>query len=202
MVPEKLANINLLPTYEKQRSGGFIVFILFIILTVSALGYVTFDYFSSKNTLEKLRIEEAALKIEVDAINAQLIALQNENRVDSIKDSVLFAENLTYPTSTFIKEVVDLLPENGHLTNYSYSALAVSIANEFESLDKIADYTKSLETSKYITDAKVNNITESDYRVGIENEQDVYFELTPRYQANFSLKMNRRALVEGDEQDE
>src|SRR5690625_6391140 len=99
MTPDKLANINLLPTYERQSRAGFIIFIGLIFIVLLAFVAVGTDYFMSKNSLENTKSKHDTLKMEVENLNKQLIALQESSSSGSLQDSVNFAENYNYPRS-------------------------------------------------------------------------------------------------------
>lgn len=202
MTPDKLANINLLPTYERQSRTGFIIFMGLILIVILAFLAVGVDYFFSKNNLDKLQSEHHTLKAEVDELNVRVIALQEAGATDSLQDSVSFAENYNYPTSTFIEDLVTMLPDHSYLTDYNYRSLDVSITNEFESLDDVATYTASLTDSPYMNDAKVNNINAHNYLGEGEKETDLHFKTIPRYKVDFTLQVNPRTLKEGVDQRE
>lgn len=197
MLSDKLANINLLPTYERQSKTGYILFIGLIIIVILGYLLVGVDYFTTKKSLETAQSKHSTIQIEVDALNAQLVALQDVGPADTLSDAVFFVENYNYPTSRIIRELVSFLPDTAYLSDYSYSTLTVTVENHFEALDDLADYTSSLTASKYINDARVNSVVTQGFKELDGDEKDLYFNTIPRYHGIFSLDIDKRALREG-----
>lgn len=201
MLPERLANINLLPEFEKQSRAGSIIIIGLLIIILFGSLFVGYEYFSTNKNLDSAKSKQSSLQTEVDALNAQLFALQNENTTDSLEDSVLFVDNYNFPTSKYIRDLVSLLPENGYLTSYNYSTLDAGITTGFETLDKIANYTTALTISDYNFDAKLNNVSTAVFD-GVEEADEYDFNILSRYEANFSLQIDKDALKGEAEVDE
>lgn len=202
MLPENLANINLLPEFEKQSKAGAII--VFILLFVIFIGFVFtgFTYFTTKSSLTSAKAEQSTLNTEVDALRDQLFALENANATDSLEDSVLFVDNYNFPTSVYIDNLVSLLPENAYLTGYNYSTLEAGITTGFESLDKIANYTTSLTISDYNVDARLDSVITNEFDTDEEEDTGYDFNELFRYQANFSLDIDKHAFKGEERTDE
>lgn len=201
MLPERLANINLLPEFEKQSKIGSVIIIGLLTIILLGFLFVGYEYFTTKNSLESTKSKQSTLQAEVDGLNAQLFSLQNENATDSLEDSVLFVDNYNFPTSEYIRDLVSLLPENGYLTAYNYSTLDAGITTGFETLDKIANYTTALTISDYNIDAKLDNVSTAVFD-GIEEKEAYDFNDLSRYEANFSLEIDKSALKGESDTDE
>lgn len=193
-MPHRLKNINLLPDYEKERAGLFYLFIFLIVITLLAYMTIGFYYFSTKGKLEKAETTYAKLEEKAELLRAQVDEIQaDDNRLEQ---AVSFVENNNILTSTLIEELHDLLPNYSYLSNYTYNREEVNLVTHFETLDMTAEYTTNLLTSKYIRDTKVDNIS----TFILKEEENL--EVTPRYEANFTLQIAPHLLKGASGKDE
>src|SRR5699024_8718857 len=148
-MPEKLPNINLLPRYERQQSGPFILFILFLSVILLAFILLGTFYFTTKSKLTKAekvleeRIEERA------EVEEELEALRQEPDT-TLAHAVEFVEAYNLKTSSLLAEITDSLPEESYLKEYAYQARVVTLVTHFERLDRVTEYTRDLTLSDYL----------------------------------------------------
>lgn len=198
--PERLPEINLLPKYERQSASQlywFIALIIVILLSYIAIGYF---YFAGKNELETLQSEYDTLSEKAQNLQAQKNQLSDAEK-SSLAQSVEFAEYLAIPTSVLILELDSYLDERSYLAHYEYNYEAVSITTHFETLDKVAQYTSNLNGSKLIAKTNLNNVTMFDLKEDGENNS-VNFEEMKRYEALYTLKIDKDKVKKGADEDE
>ena len=196
----KLSDINLLPQYERRRGSSGLIYILLIILVIAAFAYVGTTYFMTKSNLEKLDREYASLTENADTLTTELNALESDSTTTK-DDAVSFVSGHTIPTSIFIVELFSLLPEHSYLSSYNYSSLQANITTQFEALDDVAQYTNRLTHSDYTRDAKVNRIHTFDWRDFPESYL-TEFDVISRYEATFSLDVDKWSLKGAAKEDE
>lgn len=194
-MPGRLPKINLLPEYKRDSNAQAVIFYLFLALTIVAMITISYFYFSTKGKLETVMNERTKLTDQRDILAAQIGTLEDDD-LSLYEQSVLFAENYALPTSTLIVELNELLPPKSYLTNYSFDGAGVKIVSHFETLDSIASYTVSLEESDFLTEMQVDSIRTFTLRTGEEDETDrgTQFDVLPRYESDFSLKVHKEKL--------
>ena len=134
----------------------------------------------TKNLLAKQDLEFAEhcleqMEQEKVVLEERLAKMAEEERTITLQEAVDFVERLTLPTSVIIEELLELLPEQRHLTYLDHSELFNDVK-----VDVIS--TQQLE--------------EMESR---EGDNSVIFSILPRYSVDFSLQVNMRELaVRGD----
>lgn len=207
-----MREINLLPQYERKSQNLFYYFLLFLIVILISYSLFGFYYFSTKSKVKAVDIKQAELNVDMEELDMKL----NQETADetlSIEQAVLFAENYNIPTSTLILELNDLLPEQSYLSDYTYSNKVSNIIVHFETLDAIANYTSDLTTTDFLEDAKVNGISTFELKEDADQDEDEYedeeivedeiqFDIIPRYEADFTLDINKEKLKGEQDLDE
>lgn len=203
-----MREINLLPQYERKSQNLFYYFLLFLIVILISYSLFGFYYFSTKSKVKAVDIKQEQLNVEMEELDMEL----NEETADetlSIEQAVLFAENYNIPTSTLILELNDLLPEQSYLSDYTYSNKVSNIIVHFETLDAIANYTSDLTTTDFLEDAKVNEISTFELKEDADQDEDedivedkIQFDIIPRYEADFTLDINKEKLKGEQDLDE
>lgn len=207
-----MREINLLPQYERKSQNLFYYFLLFLIVILISYSLFGFYYFSTKSKVKAVDIKQAELNVDMEELDMEL----NQETADetlSIEQAVLFAENYNIPTSTLILELNDLLPEQSYLSDYTYSNKVSNIIVHFETLDAIANYTSDLTTTDFLEDAKVNGISTFELKEDADQDEDEYedeeivedeiqFDIIPRYEADFTLDINKEKLKGEQDLDE
>lgn len=199
-MPEGLPDINLLPKIEREStSKNLYIFIFIAIILVSYL-LIGFYYFHTKKQLKEVNEEYSTLDEVVILKTAKLEELESGS--SSLEQAITFVENYNIPTSSFITELDDLLPNNSYLSEYEYNNGATNIIVNFETLDKVAEYTTKLTNSDFISDTKVDEV--ETYSFGEETDtENTQLNSMPRYQTSFSLIANKEKLKgESTEEDE
>src|SRR5690625_5956689 len=74
-MPERLPDINLLPTYERRGEGAPIVFYLFFFITIPSFILIGVFYFIYKTKLETAETEYDTLQAEEGSLEAALASL-------------------------------------------------------------------------------------------------------------------------------
>lgn len=206
MIPD----INLLPAKERNRDKLYIILLMILIVWIIFLAVIFLQYYLTKSTNEALQARVASLEMEKTTLESQLQNQAPGLATDDYIGSISYVEQLTFSTSKIIKELKHWLPEYSYLTNYQYNVGQVTIQTQFDSLDRIAQYVKSLNQSELFFDVKVDHI--STFRIE-ERETDtvddpivnVEFDEMPRYDVSFSLVINMAAILQdtgGEEVDE
>jgi Tfp pilus assembly protein PilN len=205
-----IPDINLLPAKERNRDKLYIILLMILIVWIIFLAVIFLQYYLTKSTNEALQARVASLEMEKTTLESQLQNQAPGLATDDYIGSISYVEQLTFSTSKIIKELKHWLPEYSYLTNYQYNVGQVTIQTQFDSLDRIAQYVKSLNQSELFFDVKVDHI--STFRIE-ERETDtvddpivnVEFDEMPRYDVSFSLVINMAAILQdtgGEEVDE
>src|SRR5690625_1283170 len=185
-MPEGLPDVNLLPKYERQRSGGMIIFIAFIIFIFIAYILLGTYYFTTKNKMATIDTTHEQLVEEKETLETQVEQLEAEGS-PSLDQMIDFVENHNIPTSSFITELDYFLPDHSYLSEYEYGSQEAKVSIHFETLDTVANYTTKLTMSDYIIDTKVDVVETFMLE---EDKQD--FDTIPRYDADFILQINQQ----------
>lgn len=198
---EGLPEVNLLPKYERESSIKYLLFIIFIVLMLIFHLFIGIYYFITKSNLEAVKDEYTQLNEQLNILTAELKQLEDGGN-SSLGQAVTIVEQHEIPTSNFITELDSLLPNNGYLSEYEYENGDTKVVAHFETLDTVANYTTELTTSDYITDTKVDEV-ETFMLKDEEADEDIeQFDLIPRYEANFSLIVNKQQLKGESSEDE
>lgn len=198
-MPERLPDINLLPKFERESYTKNLIILILIALIIISYILIGFYYFYTKKQLETLNENYSNLNEEVHLKTTELEQLQSGSSL--LEQAISFVENFQIPTSIFITELDNLLPDNSYLSEYQYNNGSTNITVNFESLDKVAQYTTSLTNSNYIIDTKVDQV--ETFSLGESNEVEEQFDTIPRYRTNFTLITDKQKLKgESTEDDE
>lgn len=198
-MPKKLPEVNLLPTFKKPRESTpyFIMISMIIVLLLFILLGVY--YFTTKSKLQTAENDYQALQEEIDQLQ---ITIDEKREADtegpSLENAVNFAKGHYIPTSIFIEELFDLLPEHSYFSEYTYRTKEANIEVHFETLDHVAHYTSQLNNSPLIIDTKVNTI---DTFILTEDDSKLYEDIS-RYNTQFSLTIDAAQLKEEERADE
>ncbi len=195
MIPD----INLLPKVDKKEGNSTLFYILLVILVVFIVGFFAWQYFTARNELNDLTVQQAALQGELEQLQVQHGELVANNK-GSLEESVNFVKLVSYPVSPLIDEIQVQLPEYTYLRSYTFKEASVTIAVDFETLADIATYVRRLEASPYFSDAQLNSVANFVVSpVDSEEEEDELqkFNEVPRYAADIVLTIDRTYLATG-----
>lgn len=158
-MPEKLQDINLLPTFKKPRESTPYFIIISMLVVLGLFIFLGVHYFLTKSKLQTAEKNYEILQEEIDRLQAEIDEKhQDEAEGPNLAKAVNFAEGHYVPTSIFIEELFDLLPDNSYFNEYTYGTHEADIEVHVETLDTVAEYTAKLNSSPYITDTKLNNV--------------------------------------------
>lgn len=192
-MPEQLPDINLLPEHERDTSFLFPLFIGLVVLTLLLYGFFLYQYITSKKHISAAEEEEAGLIEEEASLSAKLSELDGDD-VTTVKGIADFLDTQDIHTSIFVDEMNELLPDNSYLANYDYAVNEATMTIHVETLDDVAAYTDRVKQSEYTRDVKVDDISifkPVDHGEG----DDIYsFAHIPRYEANFTILVNKQAI--------
>lgn len=196
MVPD----INLLPNLEKKHSTPTLIYVVFIILIGMIIGYMIFLFFQAKSDLTTLNAQEVELSSQREQLQIELDGKQNANK-GSLKQSVQFVENVSYPVTPLMDETQVLLPEQTYLRNYVFGEKNVEITADFETMSAISAYLEKLTASHYFNDIQVDTISNFDVAIGNQEEKSAKnkFKEVPRYSATITLGIDFKFLAGGRE---
>ncbi|HLS20585.1 MAG TPA: PilN domain-containing protein [Bacillota bacterium] len=198
-MPERLPDVNLLPTFKKPRESTPYFIIISMLIVLLLFIFLGVHYFMTKSKLQVAENEHNELQEEIDRLQVDIDAKrQDESEGPTLANAVNFAEGHHIPTSIFIEELFDLLPENSYFSEYTYRANEANIEVHVETLDTVAQYTAQLKGSPYVTDTKVNTVE----TFTLKDEDIDPFEEIPRYEAQFTLLIDPLKLKEAERDDE
>lgn len=195
MIPD----INLLPDRGRDERGARTGYVLLGIIAMLLLAVMSWMYFSARADVVSLSNEERSLQAERDALQLELEELQG-NGQGSMKESLTFIEQISYPVTPLIDETKGLLPENTYLRNYLFERSAVTFTVDFELLNAISAYIGRLEQSPYFLDVQVGEI--ANFQLGPSEEElntEARFSEVPRYTVEVTLLIDNKFLATGGE---
>lgn len=197
MIPE----INLLPEKDRRSERSALLFIIVFVVWFLLVMFMAFQYFQAKSDMKLFQSRAESLALEKQLLESEI---NNTSTGMGLAEVVSYAEKLTVPTSKVINELLHLLPnEESYLNQYSYSTGQVTVQAQFESLDMVATYVEKLNSSKYFTDVKVDNISTFSLEESEEENDEQRFEEMPRYDVSLSIAVYLPALLPtGGEADE
>lgn len=196
---QKLPDINLLPRYERRRSSGIILPLLFVLLVLGAFVTVGTLYFMWNKEIDHLAVQDKSASDKITVLQAEIDKIDQVD-LSAREESIAFIDGHDIPTSIFIEELYNLLPDQAYLSSYAYGNLQASVTTEFESLDYVASYLSKLEHSDYMIDAKINNVTT--FKLKDEETTLTPFNMLTRYQSNFTIDVNASTLKGASPSDE
>lgn len=196
-----LPNINLMPKYERQSSAYFIIIVGLFVIWLLLLAYLIFQYVTTNGEIDRIQAKSEELNLEKIALEKQL-AERAEEQEETHEDAVRFASQLVLPTSVLIHELIRNLPDNGYLTQYSYTNGEVEIDTQFEEMNDGADYIVKLVDSKNVKDAVIDELVTFEHGVNGAAIRGTAYQIVPRYQMVYSLEVNRHQLREEMKQNE
>ena len=197
-MPDRLPEINLLPEVRQESSLQAILFFIFVALIIISFIIMGYMYFSTNSKLSRAQAETTELSDERDILLIRKASLDTEEG-SAYEQAVTFADYYTVPTSLLITELNRLLPDNSYLSDYTYSTSEVKIVSHFERLDTLANYTTKLTNSEYLTDVKVESINTFTLKEEEIEDDQVQFDVIPRYDGDFSLTINKQKIKEESE---
>lgn len=193
-----LPDINLLPKYEKQNSVTYILFIIGLVIVILLFGVLLYIYFSSKSSLEDTEQNLTQLNQEKTILEERLNNANSDDDTGTLESAVEYAELHIIPTSNFIDELFEILPENGYLSNYNYGYQSVDIETQFETMSDAAAYVAELNRSESVRNIVVNEISTFELSATGETEEEIneeeLFETIPRYNVSYSIDVNQEYL--------
>lgn len=189
-------DINLLPKYERQSSLFSIIFIGVFVIWLLFTSVVIYQYVHTKSSLKQINTQVAELTEKKTSLEQQLAAMQSVEH-GSLATAVEYAEDVTFPTSRLIDNLINSLPEHSYFSDYDYNEGAIKIQSQFETMDVAADYVAKLVASDYINDVKVERVEAFEI-----DGNELSFTTVPRYDVTQQLQANIAKLKEeanGDE---
>lgn len=196
MRPE-IPDINLLPKYERQSSMFMIIFIGGFVIWLLLFSLLLFHYFNTKGSLGSTQAQINQLTETKNRLEQQVASEQSTN-ADTLAGAVQYVEDVTFPTSSLIDNLMTLLPEHAYLSEYEYNEGAIKIQSQFETMDVAADYVAKLVASDYTNDVKVDEIE----AFVIDENEEINFTTVPRYDVTQTFEANVAKLRGEDDGDE
>lgn len=198
MLPE----VNLLPEREQQGEKSYSVFLIGLIICLILYGVFAYYYFKTSANLKLAEQRFDQLEMERTALETKKNQSIDKD-INDVEDSIQFAEYYVIPTSHFIDELLELLPEHAYLTEYEYHFQTVKLQTQFETLIDASSYTDKLVQSDFISDAMIDEIDTIPIPIEELEDEEVYsFASIPRYDVSFSLVLDLEQLKQGVNADE
>lgn len=199
-----IPNINLLPQIEKKAEASKLLYILMGVVSLLAVGVLTYMFISLSGDAKDLEAQQQALVAEQAQLQAQLDSMQNMN-TGTLEESLAFVERVSYPVTPLIDESQNLLTDNTYLRQYSFSAETVTISADFEMLSDIAIYVEALNSSDYFNDVQVSSVSNFEVTAGTDTTSELSqkrqdalkFQQQPRYSVSITLLIDSMYLATG-----
>ena len=134
MIPD----INLLPRVDKRQSASKHLYILLTIVVLLLVAFFAFQYFKIRGEIAHLRSEEQQVIAERNQLQEELDSMTVNT--GSLKQSIEFVEQISYPVSSIIDETIRLKTEHSYLREYAFDAKTAKVTIDFETLSDIANY--------------------------------------------------------------
>ncbi len=204
-----LVEINLLP--HKSKKSPAMLFLTLILFTITIVLIIVGSVFyqgqkqqlatiksETEFTIKLREIEEERQRTEVVVTDFQQL-LAKKDWIIGQQISAVFLLN----------HFVTLLPERGFFFDYTYNDQGrLTISVQFDSARDAANYLYHLNSSPYITEATLSNLTTTPWDVmdeeGNQETLPLDSDYLPRYTALYQLEVNRVAvkLAEAEEEDQ
>ncbi len=191
MIPD----INLLPRVDKRQSASKHLYILLTIVVLLLVAFFVFQYFKIRGEIAHLRSEEQQVIAERNQLQEELDSMTVNT--GSLKQSIEFVEQISYPVSSIIDETIRLKTEHSYLREYAFDAKTAKVTIDFETLSDIANYLSRLTGSAYFQDVQVTSIEHFDPSDREEEDDSTNFNEIPRYEVVFTLFIDQQYLAAG-----
>ncbi|MED3762669.1 PilN domain-containing protein [Ureibacillus terrenus] len=188
-----IPDINLLPKVERRQSIPKNLYIILTIITLLFVSFFVLQYFTYLSKISSLQKEEEQLLTKRDQLQEELDSISVDTA--SLKQSVDFVENISYPVSPIIDETIRLQPGHSYLREYAFTAQTAEVAMDFETLSDISKYLSRISGSEYVKDAQVSEIEH--FKIKEDAEKKADFREIPRYKVKFTLSINQQTLAAG-----
>ncbi len=142
-----------------------------------------------------MRSEEQQVIAERNQLQEELDSMTVNT--GSLKQSIEFVEQISYPVSSIIDETIRLKTEHSYLREYAFDAKTAKVTIDFETLSDIANYLSRLTGSAYFQDVQVSSIEHFDPSDREEEKDTTNFNEIPRYEVVFTLFINQQYLAAG-----
>ncbi|KGR79642.1 PilN domain-containing protein [Ureibacillus manganicus] len=192
MIPD----INLIPKLEREQTTSKLVYIILGALTLVALAFFAWQYFSANSSITALQAEQANLQLQRDQLLAKQTELTN-TQTNSIDEIIEYVEIISYPVLPLIQEIETLQPNNAYLRSYSFGVDTVSISVDFETLNDVSQYISRLTNSEFFIDAQISNISQFDLGNPTDDDTEETFNVIPRHTTSITLIIDELYLATG-----
>ena len=195
MIPD----INLIPKLEREQTTSKLVYIILGALTLVALAFFAWQYFSANSSITALQAEQAILQLQRDQLLVKQTELTN-TQTNSIDEIIEYVEIISYPVLPLIQEIETLQPNNAYLRSYSFGVDTVSISVDFETLNDVSQYISRLTNSEFFIDAQISNISQFDLGNPTGDDTEESFNVIPRHTTSITLIIDEIYLATGGRQ--
>jgi type IV pilus assembly protein PilN len=189
-----LVDINLLPQKETRKKALLYSIVVIIALLLFALGILFFLRYSLHSDVENLSSQLQKKQELRVVLEGNLTGYDVSNAGEQLKVAVRWAEKYPIETVPVLDHLIDLLPERGFFEEFNYGEDGVITLNiQFDSSREAAYYLDRLETSNWITDAKIvklETVTIND----TENDTITNDHSLPRYVGQFEIMLNKNLI--------
>jgi type IV pilus assembly protein PilN len=189
-----LVDINLLPQKETRKKALLYSIVIIIAILFFVLVALFFLRYSLHSDVENLS-SQLQKKQELRAVLENNLTGYNVSDADEqLEAAVHWAEKYPIETVPVLDHLIELLPERGFFEEFNYGENGVITLNiQFDSSREAAYYLDRLETSDWITDAKIVKLetaTINDTESGtITNDNSL-----PRYIGQFEIMLNKNLI--------
>ncbi len=201
-----LVEINLLPQKEAKNKSLFLLAIISAAILLIGGFFVYWFNRTYENKIANLEQQIATTEQLVANEQQKVMNYEASNSLTELENTVKWAEDYPLMTVPILQKLTELLPERGFLQSFTYEGIGVvKFTIQFETSRDAAYYLNALIESKWVLDAKLNQLDAVtsfyDRTIGETdngpNESELKNEkYIPRYHGEYEVELKRDVLKE------
>ncbi len=191
MIPQ----INLLPRDIGAKNQARLMWYSFSGVALLLLLSVGLIYFLSVRTVGGLAEEHDVLQGDVATLEAEIQEMRDA-LVNHREDAVMILEEVLYPMTPLVKEMHNVLPENGYIDSFQWGEKAVSFSAQVDDKLSVARLTHALKSSPFFEEVHLSNLSGSGLLYKQERLEEEPIKTVERFVATFELEVSSDFLAE------
>ena len=191
MIPQ----INLLPRDIGAKNQARLMWYSFSGVALLLLFSVGLIYFISVRTASGLAEEYEDIQGDVATIEAEIDEMRAA-LVNHREDAVMILEEVLYPMTPLVKEMHNVLPENGYIDSFQWGEKSVSFSAQVDDKLSVARLTHALKSSPFFEDIHLSDISGSGLLYKQERLDEEPIHTVERFVATYDLEVSSDYLAE------
>lgn len=191
MIPQ----INLLPRDIGAKNQARLMWYSFSGVALLFLLSVGLIYFLSVRTAGGLAEEYDVLQGDVATLEAEIQEMRAA-LVNHREDAVMILEEVLYPMTPLVKEVHNVLPENGYIDSFQWGEKTVSFSAQVDDKLSVARLTHALKSSPFFEKVHLSNLSGSGLLYKQERLEKEPINTVERFVATYELEVSSDYLAE------